>query len=41
MQSEKEDLEKLLEESYRAAVKESMEITKNFEAIDLNDWNEY
>ncbi|PQP33257.1 hypothetical protein C6A36_00230 [Desulfobacteraceae bacterium SEEP-SAG10] len=38
---EKEELEKILEEGYRATAKESLAITKEFEAADLEDWYEY
>ncbi len=38
---EKEALEKILEEGYRATAKESLAITKEFEAADLKDWYEY
>ena len=38
---EKQELEKILEEGYRATAKESLAITKEFEAADLKDWYEY
>ena len=38
---EKEELEKILEEGYRATAKESLAITKEFEAADLENWYEY
>ena len=38
---EKQELEKILEEGYRAAAKESLAITKEFEAADLENWYEY
>ena len=38
---EKQELEKILEEGYRAIAKESLAITKEFEASDLEDWYEY
>ena len=38
---EKEELEKILEEGYRATAKESLAITKEFEAVDLENWYEY
>ena len=38
---EKQELEKILEEGYRATAKESLAITKEFEASDLEDWYEY
>ena len=40
-QKEKEDLEKLLVEGYRAAAKESLELTKEFESADLEGWDDY
>ena len=38
---EKQELEKILEEGYRATAKENLAITKEFEASDLEDWYEY
>ena len=38
---ERQELEKILEEGYRATAKESLAITKEFEAADLEDWYEY
>jgi len=40
-QKEKEEMEKLLEEGYRAAVKESLALTKEFESADLEGWDDY
>jgi len=40
-QNEKEELEKLLEEGYRAAAKESLTLTKEFESADLEGWDDY
>jgi len=40
-QKEKEELEKNLEEGYRAAAKESVAISKEFEVADLEGWHEY
>ena len=35
------ELEKQLEEGYRASAKESIAVTKEFEAADLEGWDEY
>jgi metal-responsive CopG/Arc/MetJ family transcriptional regulator len=35
------ELEKQLEEGYRASAKESIAVTKEFEAVDLEGWDEY
>ncbi len=40
-QMQKENLEKLLEEGYRATRKENFALAKEFEAIDLEGWDEY
>lgn len=40
-QKEKEALDKLLAEGYRAASKESLSVTKDFESADLEGWDEY
>jgi len=40
-QKEKEEIEKLLEDGYRAAVKESLALTKEFESADLEGWDDY
>lgn len=34
-------MEKLLIEGYTASKKESKKITKEFESVDLENWNEY
>ena len=34
-------LEVLLEEGYRASARESLSLTGEFEAADLEDWDEY
>ncbi len=38
---EKESLEKKLEEGYRDTAEESLAISKEFEAADLEGWDEY
>ena len=38
---EKEEMEKLLEQGYRAAAKESLALTKEFESVDLEGWDDY
>ena len=38
---EKESLEKKLEEGYRVAAAESLAISKEFEAADLEGWDDY
>ena len=40
-QEEKEAMEKILEEGYRTMKQESLVITKEFEAVDLEGWDEY
>ena len=35
------ELEKQLEEGYRASAKENVAFTKEFEAVDLEGWDEY
>ena len=37
----KDELEKQLEEGYRAAAKETIALTAEFEAVDLEGWDEY
>lgn len=37
----KAELEKQLEEGYRAAAKESIALAEEFEAVDLEGWDEY
>jgi len=41
IQKEKEDLDKLLAEGYKATSKESSDIAKEFESVDLEGWDEY
>ena len=40
-QYEKTKLEKLLAEGYRATEKEDVALAKEFEAVDLEGWDEY
>ena len=40
-QKEKEEIEKLLVKGYRAAAKESLALTKEFESADLEGWDDY
>jgi len=40
-QKTKTELEKRLEEGYRASAVENIALTKEFEAIDLEGWDEY
>lgn len=40
-QRKKTELEKQLEEGYRASAAENIAMTKEFEAIDLEGWDEY
>jgi metal-responsive CopG/Arc/MetJ family transcriptional regulator len=40
-QQEKEEMERLLEEGYQAAVRESLALTKEFESADLEGWDDY
>ena len=40
-EKEKEDLEKALEEGYRATTRESTALAKEFEYADLEGWDEY
>jgi CopG family transcriptional regulator/antitoxin EndoAI len=40
-QQERDKLEKNLEEGYKAAAKENIAITKEFEVADLEGWDEY
>ena len=37
----KDELEKQLEEGYKAAAKESIALAEEFEAVDLEGWDEY
>ena len=41
MQHEKTELEKLLAQGYQATEKESVAFAKEFEAADLEGWDEY
>ncbi|GAI54924.1 unnamed protein product, partial [marine sediment metagenome] len=36
-----EQLQTLLEEGYKSARQESLNITKEFEPVDLEEWDEY
>jgi len=40
-QKQKEKLDKLLEEGYRATKKESLALSREFEPVDLEGWDEY
>ncbi|MCX5847796.1 MAG: hypothetical protein NTW12_15815 [Deltaproteobacteria bacterium] len=40
-QKKKSELEKQMEEGYRASAKESMALAAEFEAVDLEGWDEY
>ena len=40
-QREKEEMEKLLVEGYQAAAKESRALTREFESVDLEGWDDY
>jgi len=40
-QRKKSELDKILEEGYRASAKENVALAKEFEAIDLEGWDEY
>ena len=37
----KDELMKVLEEGYRAREKESLALSREFEVVDLEDWDEY
>ena len=37
----KDELEKQLEEGYQSAAKESIALSEEFEAVDLEGWDEY
>lgn len=41
LQKETEEMEKLLVEGYRAAAREGLSITKEFEGADLEGWDDY
>jgi len=38
---EQEELERMLEEGYRAGKEEGLDIAKDFEPVDLEGWDEY
>ena len=38
---EQEELERMLEEGYRAGKQEGLDIAKDFEPVDLEGWDEY
>lgn len=40
-QKQKEKLDKLLEEGYRATKNESLSLSREFEPVDLEGWHEY
>ncbi len=40
-QQKKEELNRLLEEGYRAAKRESLSLAQEFEVADLEGWDEY
>ena len=40
-QKEKDEMEKLLVEGYKAAAKENLALTKEFESADLEGWDDY
>ena len=40
-QIQKQELENLLEEGYRATAKESLDLAKEFESVDLKGWDDY
>jgi metal-responsive CopG/Arc/MetJ family transcriptional regulator len=40
-EKKKVELEKQMEEGYRASAKESMALAAEFEAVDLEGWDEY
>jgi CopG family transcriptional regulator / antitoxin EndoAI len=40
-QKQKEKMDKLLEEGYRATKKESLALSREFEPVDLEGWHEY
>jgi len=41
LQRKKTELEKQLQEGYRATAKENITLAKEFEAVDLDGWDEY
>ena len=38
---QKAELDRRLEEGYRASAKESVDLTSDFESVDLEGWDEY
>jgi metal-responsive CopG/Arc/MetJ family transcriptional regulator len=40
-QSKREELEFLMEEGYKARASENLKLSKDFEQIDLENWDEY
>ena len=40
-QKQKEKMDKLLKEGYRATKKESLALSREFELVDLEGWHEY
>jgi len=38
---QEEELNKILEEGYKARKQESLSIAKEFEPVDVEDWDEY
>ena len=40
-QKKREEIELLLDEGYKERSKEALELTHNFEKIDLENWDEY
>ncbi|SPD75638.1 conserved hypothetical protein [uncultured Desulfobacterium sp.] len=40
-EKQKETINALLEEGYRASAKESLSIAQEFESVDLKNWDEY
>jgi metal-responsive CopG/Arc/MetJ family transcriptional regulator len=40
-QLQREEIERILEQGYRADRQESLDLAKEFEAVDLEGWDEY
>jgi len=40
-QKKRKEMERLLVEGYQAAAKESLALTKEFESVDLEGWDDY
>jgi hypothetical protein len=38
---QKAELDRRLEEGYRASAKESLDLTRDFESVDLEGWDAY